>query len=276
LREYELRMDNIQFELDLSEKMEETSADPYQLQQVFINMINNAHNALKEKKGGNLNIKSYNRDDKILVEIEDNGPGIPDENIRKIFDPFFTTKEVGEGTGLGLSIVYGIIKKHGGTIYVDSNLDRGTKFTIELPVVKDFVKEEKAEIERPKKPEGVKSVLVVEDEASLRDYVSEALLLGGYTVETCGGGEEAIKLLRENSDYDAIVSDMKMPGLSGQNLYTFVHKECPKLADRMLFITGDILGKETQNFLKITGAKFVEKPFTIDELLYKLSDILEE
>lgn len=276
LREYELRMDNIQFDLDLSDKVEETSADPYQLQQVFVNIINNSHNALKSKKGGRLVIRSYERNDKIFVEIEDNGPGIPKENIKKVFDPFFTTKEVGEGTGLGLSIVYGIIKKHGGTIYVDSNVDKGTKVTIELPVIKDFSEEEKVETGRPKKPEGVKSVLVVEDEDSLREYVSEALLIGGYTVETCSGGEEAIKLLNKNTGFEAIVSDMKMPGLSGQNLYTFVQKECPKLAERMLFITGDVLGKETQNFLKVTGVKFVEKPFTIDELLNELSDIFEE
>ena len=275
LREYELRVDDVDIKLDLSEDIPKTYADPYQLQQVFTNLINNAHDALLEKSGGILNIRSYRRDKKILIEFEDSGPGIPKKYIRKIFDPFFTTKEVGKGTGLGLSVAYGIINEHDGRIDIESKTDRGTKFTVEFPIVKGVVERKEIEIERPKRPEGTKTVLVVEDEESLRDFISLVLSDEGYVVETVGRGEDAIELLKEGG-YDAIISDMKMPGMSGQNLYAFVQKEYPELADRMLFITGDVLGRETQNFLKVTEAKYIEKPFEIDVLLRGLSEVLAE
>ncbi len=273
LREYELRVDNVDIELDLFDNIAETSADPSQLQQVFINLINNAHDALKEKSGGVLNIRSYKRDETILIEFEDNGPGIPKENINKIFDPFFTTKEMGKGTGLGLSIIYGIINEHGGKMNVEGGIDKGAKFTIELPIEKEAAEIDKVEMERPKKPEGAISVLVVEDEESLREVISEALSNEGYVVQTANSGDKAIELLKRGG-YDVIISDMKMPGMSGQNLYTFVQKEYPELTDKMLFMTGDVLGKETQSFFKITGAKLLEKPFEIDVLLNVLNKVI--
>jgi C4-dicarboxylate-specific signal transduction histidine kinase len=199
LKEYELRVDNIDFELELSSDIPATSADPHQIQQVFINLINNAYDALKEKSRGILNIRSYKKDETILIELENNGSGIPKENINRIYDPFFTTKKVGEGTGLGLSIIYGIINEHNGKMYVESEIDKGTKFTIELPILKEVVEIDEVEIERPKKPEGTISVLVVEDEDSLRNYISETLSIESYVVETASSGEKAVELLKRVS-----------------------------------------------------------------------------
>jgi two-component system sporulation sensor kinase A len=135
LRAYDLKVNNILLETDLDKDIPLTSADPYQLQQVFINLVNNSRDALGEKGGGTLSIKSSLRANSIHIVFADDGPGIPPSDISRVFDPFFTTKDVGKGTGLGLSIVYGIINEHGGTIEVRSQPRKGVKFTIVLPLV---------------------------------------------------------------------------------------------------------------------------------------------
>ncbi|MBN1573896.1 MAG: PAS domain S-box protein [Deltaproteobacteria bacterium] len=270
LREYEMRMNGIDFEMELTEDIPRTSADPYQFQQVFINLINNAYDALKNDKGGSLVVRSLCRDNNIVLEFEDDGPGIPAKDLNSIFDPFFTTKEVGEGTGLGLSIVYGIIKEHNGEIRVESVPGEGAKFIIELPVVDELSGEDGVkDQETVKRHGGGKAVLIVEDENSLRDLILDALLYEGYNANACGSVEQAIELMADNR-YDAVISDMKMPGLSGKDLYGFIKKKYPSLLKKMLFITGDVLGRETQDFLKDTGVEYVEKPFIIDELLNRV------
>jgi len=272
LREYELRVDDIRTEFALSDELPETSADPHQLQQVFINLINNAHHALLEKSGGTLKITTYREYDSISILFEDNGPGISDEHVKKIFDPFFTTKEVGMGTGLGLSVAFGIISEHDGTISVESEPGKRTAFVIKIPIVETLTDPEKVEIIELKKPEGGLFILIVEDEDLLRKFIATVLLSEGYYVQECENGEEAIEMLQKGS-FDIIVSDMKMSGVSGQNLYAYVQKNHPDLVDRMLFITGDVLGRETQDFFKITGCKYLEKPFTASKLLSFLGEL---
>ncbi len=274
LREYEFKVDNIAIKLELSEDIPLTAADPYQLQQVFINLINNSHDALVGGGGSALVIRSLSGDDSIIVEFEDDGPGIPEENLGFIFDPFFTTKEVGKGTGLGLSIVYGIINEHGGRIDASNGATKGAKFTIHLPLIRE-IGERPSPSEAPaRKPHTEKAVLVVEDEESLRDLIAEILDQDGYRVDRCGDGQQAInkmKLMR----YDAVITDLKMPGIGGIELYTFIQKHYPKLAPRVLFITGDVLNKDTQSFLKITGNIYIEKPFEIEVLLARVGELLE-
>jgi PAS domain S-box-containing protein len=274
LREYEFKVDNIAIKLDLSEDIPLTAADPYQLQQVFINLINNSHDALVAGGGSALVIHSFTRDGSVAIEFEDDGPGISAENIGFIFDPFFTTKEVGKGTGLGLSIVYGIINEHGGRIDVVSEPGKGAKFTVSLPITKEIGKEVAPAKERARKPHTDRMVLVVEDEESLRKLIAEILDQDGYRAEGCADGEQAIKMLKLKR-YDAIITDLKMPGIGGKELYTFVLKHYPELAQKVLFITGDVLNKDTQSFLKITGNIYIEKPFEIEVLLARIGEILE-
>jgi two-component system NtrC family sensor kinase len=275
LREYELRVDNVTMKLDLGKDITQTYADPYQLQQVFINFINNAYDAIKEKGGGFLNIRTSKKKREIIIEFEDNGIGIEKDHLRKVFDPFFTTKETGKGTGLGLSVVYGIISEHEGSIDVDSELGKGTKFTVRLPISKEVKKEKERPFENPMKPKGEVNVLVVEDEKSLREFLVEALKGEGYNVLTTDNGKEALSLIDER-DFDIIISDMKMPGVSGQSIYNHVKNQNPKLAERIVFITGDILGRETQNFLSTTSVKYIEKPFQFDDLFSLLTEILTD
>ena len=143
LREYDLKVSDIRVELSLSDRMHPTYADPYQIQQVFVNIINNARDALVEREGGTLTIRSRQLRNRLVVEFEDNGPGIEPDNLKRVFDPFFTTKDVGKGTGLGLSMAYGIINEHEGTIEAANAPGGGTIFTVSIPVtgVKTSVEE---------------------------------------------------------------------------------------------------------------------------------------
>jgi len=257
----------------LSDDLPDTYADPYQLQQVFINLINNAHHALLEKSGGKLIITTYQEGDAVCILFEDNGPGIPDEHLTRVFDPFFTTKEVGKGTGLGLSVVYGIITEHDGEISVESEPGEGAIFLIRIPILENQTHREKEGSVQYKKPKGTFSFLIVEDEKLLRQFVATVLLSEGHYVQECESGEEAIRMLG-NGDYDVIISDMKMSGIGGQNLYMYIQKNHPDLVDRVLFITGDVLGRETQDFFRISGCAYLEKPFTAAKLLDYVNQLL--
>lgn len=136
LRTYEMSLNNTTISLDLDEALPETMVDSHQLQQVFLNLITNAEQAMVEVNGkGTISIRTRTLDGMILTTFSDDGPGIPADKLDRIFDPFFTTKDIGKGTGLGLSICYGIIKEHGGHIYVESVERKGATFTVELPVI---------------------------------------------------------------------------------------------------------------------------------------------
>ncbi len=273
LKEYDMKVNNTDVKLSLADVLPKTFADPFQLQQVFINFVNNAQDALADHKGGALAIRTYRNDDAIIVEFEDNGPGIADKFIKKIFDPFFTTKETGKGTGLGLSMAYGIVKEHNGTILVESKPGKGVKFVVMLPITEspDLIVEEIKTAEKLS-PSG-KTALVVDDEKSIRDFVSEALSNKGVFVEAVSNGEEAIKLI-ETRKFDVVISDIKMPGISGKDLYLYVQKHHPEIAETIIFMTGDVLSKDTQLFLQVTGNRFIEKPFDVDDLVAILNDVL--
>jgi PAS domain S-box-containing protein len=276
LREYELRVDNVLLRTELDETIPKISVDPHQIQQVLINLINNAYHALQEKGGGgSILIKSWQDEDDIIIECIDDGPGIPDELKRKIFDPFFTTKEPGKGTGLGLSICYGIIKEHEGFIEVESRPGSGTRFIVSLPTYLDVTAVNKRDPSTAiPRPDETVTVLVIEDEASLRRFISDALGENGYTVVSSESADHAVEILKDEQ-FDVIVSDMKMPGMSGQNFYTYIKKYYPHLARKIIFITGDVLGKETQDFFKISGCQYVEKPFGIDDLMVVMGELLK-
>jgi two-component system NtrC family sensor kinase len=272
LREYDLKVSNIDLRVLPTDRLPETYADPYQIQQVFVNLINNARDALTGREDSALAIRTYSRDDAVIIEFEDNGPGIPAPLIGKIFDPFFTTKETGKGTGLGLSMAYGIINEHGGVISVESEAGKGTKFIVTIPIVEGAEPEMEVQV-TPKISRGVKSVLVVEDEQSLRDLLSEALTASGFAVEVATTGDEAIGLFEER-EYDAVISDIKMPGIGGKELYRYLRKYHPEIARRIIFMTGDVLSKDTRSFLQTTNTRFIEKPFNIDALVALLNDVI--
>ena len=224
---YPLRTSNVKVVTKFSTRLPVVLADGHQVQQVVLNIINNARQALEGKTDAGCITLATNHDANFVrIVIQDNGPGIAPENLKRIFDPFFTTKEVGKGTGLGLSLCYGMIREHGGNILVTSPPGAGATFTIELPVADEaawfetaFLKPPAAPTATPAVHEGAgKKVLVVDDEESLLQMIKEELTSHSYEVVTALNGEAALREASQQK-FDAIVCDLKMPGLNGRQVY---------------------------------------------------------
>jgi len=275
---YQMRTSNIEVTTRLDPNLPRVLVDPHQVQQVFLNIINNARQAIEaHRPNGSVKISSEFAGQNARVIFQDNGPGIAEENLSKVFDPFFTTKEVGKGTGLGLSLCYGIIREHGGTITVRSKPGQGAQFVVELPLValeetQAATPPEKA-VEKPAEPvvravngrEGKgKKVLVIDDEEAILQMVREALSEHGYEVDVARDGESALQRLRQKP-YDLALCDWKMPGLNGQQVYERIRASNPTLSDRMIFITGDVINDKTQKFLEERKKVCLSKPFSLTE-----------
>jgi two-component system NtrC family sensor kinase len=266
---YQMRTSNVEVKIELDPGLPATEVDPHQMQQVFLNIINNARQALEGgEKPGRLHISSESSAGRVRVIFQDNGPGIPPENLKKIFNPFFTTKEVGKGTGLGLSICYGIVTEHGGTITPSSKPGEGARFVIEFPVAVQTP----GQIEPAAAPgqptaarEGQgKRVLVIDDEDTIVQMIKEALTLRGYRVDVALDGESALRRLSQ-TQYDLALCDWKMPGLGGQQVFERLHAFNPDMSRRLIFITGDVVNEKAQEFLRARNKICLSKPFTLSE-----------
>jgi len=276
LRKYSLETGNIGLSTSLDAGLPWTMADTGQLQQVFMNIIVNAETEMKQAHGrGKLTIKTEQIDNKIRLSFKDDGPGIAKENIGKVFNPFFTTREVGEGTGLGLSLSYGIIAEHKGALYVKSRLGKGATFFIELPIIAEERQLGLAEPAGETKGVSGGRILVVDDEPTILAFLKRVLGGEGYDVETVSSGGEALKKIG-SEEYGLILCDIKLPGLSGAEIYERIEKVAPSLQERVIFITGDVISADTQAFLEKTKALYVNKPFDITALKGEVKRILSE
>jgi signal transduction histidine kinase len=271
LRAYHLRSERIRVETDLDASLPKVSADVQQIQQVILNLLVNAEQAIEEaRKGDRIVFRTRKEGDRVLLGIEDNGPGMPPEVRSRIFEPFYTTKEVGRGTGLGLSICYGIIGEHDGTIRVESEPGRFTRFTIELPISAPPPTGPDAP-DSPRTSDAAEvaaalRVLVIDDDQTILDLVEAALDGTGATVETARGGREAIGRLRDGGSYDMILSDMRMPDIDGSGVFRYVQEHRPELAGRIVFATGDVANPASLAFLEASGRPVLTKPFSIAAL----------
>ena len=267
LRSYDLRVKNISLDLALDPRLPKTMADADQLQQVFFNIIINAEQAMLQARGrGRLTVRSARAGDRIRLTFADDGPGVPPENLRRIFDPFFTTKEAGAGTGLGLTIAYGIIEDHGGRISVDSALGRGATFTVDIPIVGGTVRRPEEDYgEGPATAVGGRRILVVDDEENIQSLLRGVLSQDGHSVDSAGNGLEALERL-STARYDLVITDIKMPEMSGQEFYRRVREKDRELARRMVFITGDTINTATRQFLQRVHNPCVAKPFKLREV----------
>jgi signal transduction histidine kinase/ActR/RegA family two-component response regulator len=273
LQSYQLKLDDVKVLPDLDRGLPLTLGDYHQIQQVLLNIINNAHQAMLEADGERaLALRTRCEQGVIRIEIADTGPGISPARLSRIFEPFFTTKAPGKGTGLGLSLSQGIVKQHGGEIRVDSVVGKGTTFTVEIPV-----REAKQEAARPssarrEKPDAPHTILVVDDEEVIVDLLREVLAAVGHKVETAQNGEQALdKIL--STPFDAVISDLKMPGLDGAALYARVCDRKPEMAGRFVFSTGDLAGTATQDFFSRTGCPYLLKPFDMETVRSTLDRI---
>jgi two-component system, NtrC family, sensor kinase len=274
---YQMRTSNIEVVTNLDPNLPATLLDPHQMQQVFLNIINNARQAIEgHQTAGRLFITTETVDTKVRITFQDDGPGISAENMKKIFNPFFTTKEVGKGTGLGLSLCYGIITEHGGTITPSSVPAQGATFVIELPITREVAaKPEAAPAPEPVNPrDGVgRRVLVIDDEDSILQMIEQALTLNGFKVDVARDGEAALRRLNQYH-YDLALCDWKMPGLNGEQVYQRLHAADPEMSRRLIFITGDVVNERTQEFLKSSNKICLSKPFTLAEFRAAIARIL--
>jgi CheY-like chemotaxis protein len=276
LRTYALETSNIEVNTQLDTDLPATVADAGQLQQVFLNLIVNAEAEMKLAHGrGKLTVKTEKIDDTIRISFRDDGPGIAKKNLDKIFDPFFTTREVGQGTGLGLSMCHGIIAEHEGRIYARSRLGKGATFIVELPILAEEKQLEMAEPAAEVAKMEVARILVIDDEPTVLQYLSELLTGEGHRVETVNNARDALEKIK-GKRYNLILLDIKLPGISGIELYEKLQKVAKSLAGRVVFITGDVMGADTKVFLSRTKAPYITKPFDAEELKWDINRILAE
>jgi PAS domain S-box-containing protein len=273
LRDYDLRMSNIRVHFDLAADFPITAADPHQLQQVFLNLVNNAVDAILENSGdGDLWVQTEAKDDRLFIEFRDSGPGVREPS--RVFDPFYTTKPVGKGTGLGLSICYGIITEHGGTIRVRNVQPRGASFTIELPLQRPGLSNETNGGETVAAGRGGR-ILLVDSDSSVREAV-EALLRGrNYAVRAARSLGEAQSLL-EDYEADAILADMDLERSADQEqLYSWLASRKPSLAPRLIWMRASAhpgtLSENQQN-----GLQILQKPFKAEDLSAAIEAVLSQ
>jgi PAS domain S-box-containing protein len=264
LRSYHLSTLNITVSLDLDPSEPKIWADASELQQMILNLLINAEQALVTIDGPRTIIVRTRADaGEARLEIVDSGPGIPPELRSKIFDPFFTTKPEGVGSGLGLSICYGIAREHGGRIWVESEPGHGARFGVVLP--RDARQDSRLEPEAPAPPPptpatGDLTALVVDDETALRDALLRFLSRRGIRGEGVADGAAALRVLQLRS-FDVIISDVRMPGMSGREFLERLQRDRPDLVPRLVFTTGDTFTPDTPALLKESGVPTVSKPF---------------
>jgi CheY-like chemotaxis protein len=275
LRAYEQSVSNVTVIDALAAGLPQVFADGHQLQQVLLNLVINAEQAMLSAHGrGILVVRSWQdaEQESVSLEINDDGPGVPAELQPKIFDPFFTTKEVGKGTGLGLTVAYAIVQEHGGRIRLETRPSSGASFYVELPVTGSALAN--PPVSNPRNAvEAVAgaSILLVEDETALASAVIDALRDAGYLVERAANGEVALDLVNAHA-FDLVICDLKMPRLDGKALYRAVSDAFPELARRFVFVTGDVAGTDAEDFLEESGCRWLAKPFRLADLLKTVRD----
>jgi CheY-like chemotaxis protein len=263
---YPLRVDSVEVVWALAEEGPVLWADTHQLHQVVVNLVANAHQAMREVAGPRrLTVATgvSTGGSRVWMEVRDTGPGVPEELEARIFEPFFTTKPPGVGTGLGLSLCQGIVEGHGGRIGVVPGEGRGAVFRVELPV--EGPEGTAAVVTETSKATRGARILVVDDEPGIAGVLAEVLQLDGHVVETVGDGEAALGKLALGG-YELILSDIRMPELDGPSLYRELERRDPRFLRRMIFLTGDTLSPSTRGFLEETGAPCLSKPFALSDV----------
>jgi two-component system cell cycle sensor histidine kinase/response regulator CckA len=279
--------ENIKLQTTLSADLGKSRADAGQIEQVIMNLVVNAKDAMPQ--GGKITIQTSNATlntegsrgehsyihpgQYVLISVSDTGQGMDKETQSRVFEPFFTTKEKGKGTGLGLSTVYGIVKQSGGYVLVESELKKGSTFRIYLPRV-----EESAEPAGPARiprshAGGTETVLLAEDEASVRQLVRETLESKGYKVLEAASGEAALEIVATHSgEIDMLITDVVMPGISGRELSARLSATHPQT--KVLYLSGYTEDSIVHEGVLDPGTAFLQKPFTLQMLSRKVREVL--
>jgi signal transduction histidine kinase/CheY-like chemotaxis protein len=292
LQRFSLAAERIHVDVSLDASLPSVMGDAGQLQQVLMNLLGNARQAIEPLgHGGTIRVRTLRTEDnRVCLEVSDTGPGVPEGIMARIFDPFFTTKPAGVGTGLGLSIVLSLVREHGGQVHASSPRGRGAIFTVELPAAdqRETTERNGQKVARlpaasaqgaagpspARKPAAAQRILVVEDEPTVSQLIADVLRDEGFEVEILLDGRDAVERVSRDR-FDLIICDMKMPNLDGQSFYASLSPARKALQKRFLFVTGDVLGARTQDFLTRNQLPHVAKPFRVEELLEKVHQVLQ-
>jgi two-component system, cell cycle sensor histidine kinase and response regulator CckA len=279
VRRYSLQTHNIGVSLDLADPLPPVTGDLGQLEQVLLNLITNAEQALDSvDRERRIVLRTKASRQGVTLSLYDNGPGIPPEHLDHLFDPFFTTKDPDEGTGLGLSLVHTIVTGYGGQIDVQSEVGQGTLFQVHLPVSRDRAGGRGAKAPRPDgqdaavdaaaAPPTPLRILAVDDEPSIRQFLGRLLNREGHRVVLAADGAEALRAVEAAEEpFDLILSDLRMPGVGGEEFFRALRDQAPEYEGRIVFMTGDITAREVGRIMGETRAPMVRKPFDISEIL---------
>lgn len=271
---YQFKVNNITAVQEFTASLPRLRADKHQLQQVLVNILTNAYQALSSRRpAGQVTVATTYDASRVYIRIGDNGPGIAPQNLHRVFDPFFTTKE--GGTGLGLSLSYGIVQEHGGEITVASTPDAGTTFTIMLPRTDDAQPDVATQALVAPAVLEPKKVLVADDEPTIAQLLVDILRHLGHQVEAVINGREALRQL-ESDTYDLIICDLKMPELDGYQVYDFLRQRCPESVRGLIVTSGDTVGEAHRTFLDKTKCHFLPKPFRIDEVQQLIGRVIAD
>ena len=264
---YAIRTSSIEVALDLSKNIPPIHADADQLHQVLLNLIINAQQSLQDQPGPRQIRVTSCFDylaDVACITVADNGPGIPTHLRPRVFEPYFTTKPTGIGLGVGLAVSLGIVEAHGGTLTVKCPDEGGAVFTILLPV--GAVNVTSAEADPLWQVSADQhAILIVDDEAEIREALAEILTGAGHRVETASSGREALERMAAEH-YDVILTDIRMPDIDGRALYQEIERRWPRQAGRVIFVTGDTLASALREFVSESGRPVIEKPFLPSEV----------
>lgn len=278
LQQASLQQKNIEVQFTTPKNLPAIAGDPRQITQAFSNFIMNAEQAISAVRDhGILKITLERTNGKVSVTFADDGAGISPENAGKIFDPFFTTKRPGGGTGLGLTICLAVVKDHGGSIEVQSSPGSGASFRLLLPIAVDELPQASQSVAVA---DGVsaalrgRSVLIVDDEESIREIVEETLAARGMIVEGAASSEEAFTHVLANS-YDVVLCDLNLPGMTGEQLFEKLRAHSGNSTPRFVFMTGDLLGPSAVAAYREKGASVLQKPFHVSALAKHLSELLQ-
>jgi two-component system NtrC family sensor kinase len=267
----QLMAQRVEAQIEIEPDLPMPDVDPNQIQQVFVNLINNAAQAIAfTGRPGNIVVRARRWLDGVAIDIIDDGPGMSEALAAQVFEPFFTTKAEGEGTGLGLSISQGIVKEHGGRIMLSSEEGRGSTFTVQLPL--------STRAASPPPDTGARAptrrlrVLVVDDEPHILHYMRATLEAWGHIPVVASDGDEALARATQEQ-FDLIISDLRMPRLGGREFYEQLLIQNPAMAARLVFSTGDTVRGDTLTFLETLDRPYLHKPFSLAELRTLLAEV---
>ena len=272
---YAVRTSSIEVSLDLADDIPFVLADADQLHQVLLNLVINAQQSLQDQPTPR-RMRIASRSDPasgiVRITVADNGPGIPESLRARVFEPYFTTKPIGIGTGVGLAVSLGIVEAHGGTLTVDCPAEGGAVFTITLPAG-----DVNAPLASGEPTANAKrrqhTILVVDDEAEIRDTLAEILTGDRHRVVTASSGREALARM-ESEHYDVIMTDIRMPDLDGRAFYQQVEARWPSRAGRVVFVTGDTLASSLRDFVAESGRRVLEKPFLPSDVRRVVAELI--